>query len=534
MIGALNQPSRARPDTHGFRVGMSIGEAIALGPVRSQLSSYPQGGNDSAAVCPLVFQHSPLAGKSAVAVFLVWVWIAYGGISQAAGRTSPVETTSLVVSAQTADVNGVQSFVVRSPFLGPETTVVRILEPTNPSPGMPCRLIFVLPVDTGMTSLSSQYSDGLEELRLLEVHNRYNATLIAPSFNVEPWYGDHDTDGGRRLESFIIKDLVPFSDALLKPGIIPQRWVVGFSKSGNGALSLILRNPTVFSAAAAWDAPTQFTDLSAFKGMQANFGSEKNFDRYEIPRLVATRASDFQSRNRIWLGGDKSAWTEHMLQLHQQMLQADVMHTWLARGRRPHSWNGGWLEDAVASLNANAQFHAPVPASLHRRVDRRSIDLSRPAHQAPACGSGSKSALSPLLATAAREASRFRTEQRSQAQSQRSTSRMPAGDTIFFRRRNGFNCGSSDTRRDRYLSGSQCDSDSSEQTVAGRSRKLHPEPTKDPASLLERLARKRPPQIAAALRIATTARWSFAEQASHYEQGGSPECAFVRAAGLTL
>src|SRR6185436_986623 len=158
---------------------------------------------------------------------------------------------------------------------------VRVLEPTNPAPGKRHRHLYVLPVETGVTNLSSTYSDGLEELRRLNVHNRYNVTLIAPSFSIVPWYGDHVTDMSRWLESFIVKDLVPFGDSFPATDEIPQRWVLGFSKSGNGALSLILRNPNVFSSAAAWDAPAQLTDTSQFQ-MIDNFGTDENFERYEI------------------------------------------------------------------------------------------------------------------------------------------------------------------------------------------------------------------------------------------------------------
>ncbi len=88
-----------------------------------------------------------------------------------------------------------------------------MLEPTNPAPGRPRRFLYVLPVEAGVTNLYSNWSDGLEELRLLDVPNRFNLTLIAPSFNYEPWYGDNSTDQTLWMESFIIRDLVPFGDS---------------------------------------------------------------------------------------------------------------------------------------------------------------------------------------------------------------------------------------------------------------------------------------------------------------------------------
>jgi glucose/arabinose dehydrogenase len=278
------------------------------------------------------------------------------------------QTTSMLVGTPTVDANGVKSYAVTSVFQGPQPTIVRVLEPTSPAPGKPHRVLYVLPVEVGVTGLGSTYSDGLEELRLLNAHNQYNLTIVAPSFHIEPWYGDHDSNLDRRLESFIVRDLVPFGDSFAAPGVIPQRWVLGFSKSGNGALTLILRNPHVFSAGAAWDAPAQFTDMSAFPGMGQNFGTEANFDRYEIPTLVVTSAQAFQAQNRVWISGDTSAWTSHMIQLSPQMSLAGVLHTFVQGPARVHHWASGWLPGAVASLDANATAVAPVDSNAQRIV----------------------------------------------------------------------------------------------------------------------------------------------------------------------
>ena len=278
------------------------------------------------------------------------------------------KTSSLVVGTATVDANGVKSYPVTSLFQGTQPSVVRVLEPTNPAPGRPRRFLYVLPVETGVTTRSSAYGDGLEELRLLNVPNRFNLTLIAPSFNYEPWYGDHATDQTRWMESFIIRDLVPFGDSFASGTEIPQRFVLGFSKSGNGALFLILRNPNVFSAGAAWDAPAQVTDIARFTGLSLNFGTQANFDLYGIPGLVITSAQAFALRNRLWISGDDSSWTGDMLQLHSQMAAASLPHTWVQGGFRQHSWSSGWLDGAVTALDANATTTAPVDVNEQRIV----------------------------------------------------------------------------------------------------------------------------------------------------------------------
>ena len=51
---------------------------------------------------------------------------------------------------------------------------------------------------------------------------------------------------------------------------------IGFSKSGWGAFSLLLRHPEVFGRAAAWDAPLMLEQPNRY-GMGAVFGSQENF-----------------------------------------------------------------------------------------------------------------------------------------------------------------------------------------------------------------------------------------------------------------
>lgn len=258
--------------------------------------------------------------------------------------------SAATVSAPVNDGTGVQRYAITSQYLGTTPSTVRVVEPTAPVAGIPRRLLFILPVEPGVTNVASEFGDGLDELRQMDVANRYNLTLIEPSFSITPWYVDHPTDRSRRLESFIVQDLVAFSDRFIPPGVPPQRWLIGFSKSGFGALSLILRHPDLFDAAAVWDAPVQFDNLSAGMGLPENAGTEANFDRYEIPRLLSAADPSFKTRCRLWIGVDQSAWTEHMKKLDAQMTSLGIVHG-VSQGRtRLHAWYGGWLGEAVKFL----------------------------------------------------------------------------------------------------------------------------------------------------------------------------------------
>ena len=264
----------------------------------------------------------------------------------------------MMVGAPKIDIHGVKYYPVKSVYQGYQREFVRVLEPTNPVPGKPRRLVYVLPVEAGVNNLKSTWSDGLEELRLLDVSNRFNMTLIAPSFPYEPWYGDDVTNPTHRMESFIVDDLVPFGERFAQ-GNIPQRYLLGFSKSGNGAFTLLLRNPRVFNGATVWDFPAQLSSFTKFPALRFNFGTEDNFRRYNIPALVLNNNEPFKRQTRLWISGDRSDFIEQMIRLNDQLTAASILHTWAQEAERLHSWNGGWLNSAVMGLDALATLAPP-------------------------------------------------------------------------------------------------------------------------------------------------------------------------------
>ena len=262
-------------------------------------------------------------------------------------------SSSMTVGTPTVDANGVKYYPVTSIYQGFKPLIVRVVEPTKPAPGKPHRILFVLPVGTGVESLNSTWGDGVEQLRLLDVPNRYNMTLVAPSFSYEPWYGDNELNPTHDMESFVIKDLVPFGEVFGENKATP-RLLVGFSKSGYGALELILRHPDVFDGAAVWDCPAQLSALSAFQFLKTNFGTQKNFDQYNIPTLVAQNAEPFRHEARLWISGDQAVFTSDMIKLHSELTAASIPHLWVQGASRPHNWHSGWLNGAIAGLDTLA------------------------------------------------------------------------------------------------------------------------------------------------------------------------------------
>jgi len=280
-----------------------------------------------------------------------------------------------VIGARTVDANGVEHYPITSIYQGAAPTQMRVLRPSGATAGTQYRFLFVLPVEA---ELGTVYGDGLDVLRALGVHDRYGLIVVAPSFHQLPWYADHPTDPTIRQESFLVEDIVAAVDILFPQPIggarHARRLLLGFSKSGMGAISMILRHADVFDAAAAWDATLNQTTLSGLPGGSSIFGTQANLDGYAIPRVLASRAAPFVAESRLWLGG-YSGWRSDMIASHDQMTTLGMQHTWVDGPMRVHSWPSGWVEGAVTSLVAMAP---PLPASVDAGVDGGVVDVAVP------------------------------------------------------------------------------------------------------------------------------------------------------------
>src|SRR5205807_6283589 len=129
--------------------------------------------------------------------------------------------------------------------------------------------------------------------------NKLQAVFVAPTFSHLPWYADHPTKAEMRQEAYFLKVVVPFTE---KPYRLQAeasgRLLLGFSKSGWGAFSLLLRHPDVFAKAAAWDAPLMM-DAPGKYGSGDIFGTKENFQKYQLTRLLEERAGKLGDGKRL-------------------------------------------------------------------------------------------------------------------------------------------------------------------------------------------------------------------------------------------
>ncbi len=253
--------------------------------------------------------------------------------------------TSLEIFAAVTDADGFLKHEVRSPYQA-GTTELRILLPNDLDQAKPCRVLFVLPVEAGR---EQRYGDGLGEVRRHDLHNLHHLICVAPTFSHLPWYGDHPSDPVIRQETYLLEVVLPFvrREYPVKPGG-ENCLLLGLSKSGWGAVSLLLRHPDVFGLAAAWDAPLMETAPKKY-GMQTVFPTQEHFDKYRLDAALERAAKKFSGPARIGLFAYGSFRQQH-LAAHEHLVKLGIPHEHRDGPERAHNWSSGWVPEAVEFL----------------------------------------------------------------------------------------------------------------------------------------------------------------------------------------
>ena len=123
----------------------------------------------------------------------------------------------------------------------------------------------------------TRWGDAFAEIKKHDLHNKHNAVCVFPTFADLPWYADHPENPQLQQEAYLLHDVLPLVEKHYP--VREERLLVGFSKSGWGAWSLLLRHPDLFHRAAAFDAPMMM-DAPGKYGSGPIFGTVENFRNY--------------------------------------------------------------------------------------------------------------------------------------------------------------------------------------------------------------------------------------------------------------
>ena len=256
-------------------------------------------------------------------------------------------TAGFQADYQSTDAQGIKSYDVISANDGYGPQTLRVLAPTNPAAGVAHNFLIVLPVEAG---LGTTYGDGLETLQALDAQDKYNLTIIEPSFARAPWYADNSTDPHLQYETFMTQELVPWIKQHLATTGQEQTWLIGFSKSGIGGEDLILKHPDLFTLAASWDFPADMSSYDEYDSADG-YGTDANFQaNYRLtPSFVDARKGPFSSNNRIWIGGYSAFQTD--ISDYDALLTSEGMaHITETPQNMAHRWDSGWVPLALAAL----------------------------------------------------------------------------------------------------------------------------------------------------------------------------------------
>ena len=256
----------------------------------------------------------------------------------------------LEISPAERHADGFFAHEVRSPYQA-GVTELRMLLPDDLDAAKPRRVMFVLPVEAGR---EQNYGDGMAEVRRHNLHNIHRLICVQPTFSHLPWYGDHPTEPTIRQESYLLEAVLPFvrREYAIADGA-ENCLLLGFSKSGWGAVSLLVRRPDLFGRVAAWDAPLMETAPTKY-GMQTVYPSPESFNGYRLDTALARNADKLAGPARIGLFAYGNFRAQHAA-AHEHLTKLGIAHEHRDGPRREHTWSSGWVPEAVEFLARTPQ-----------------------------------------------------------------------------------------------------------------------------------------------------------------------------------
>ena len=250
--------------------------------------------------------------------------------------------------------HGIAHHLLESPFQG-KTTTLRVLPPDELKEGQRYRVLFVLPVHEDG---NFRHGDGLLEVKKLNAHSEHQLICVAPAFSSESWYADHDQNPAKLDESHFLKTVIPFVESNYPVRTDREgRLLIGFSKSGWGALTLLLRHPDKFHKAAAWDPGIRIDmgpsdgDFDREQRIRRDFGSDENFEKFRVSTLLKKRGKKLGDETRLFYFNCRgNRRTQGGARLHDLMVREGIPHRYVVDAHRDHRWDSGWMPVALEFL----------------------------------------------------------------------------------------------------------------------------------------------------------------------------------------
>lgn len=252
-----------------------------------------------------------------------------------------------------ATVNGVRRYSYQSSYVDSSAdssyaNALDVLLPDTYDAGNTYPLIVVL----GVEPYTSSYADEMQVIQAAGLHNTHNAIFCRVNTRTSPWWGAK-ADGTVDYEKLVRDGLVPWMRANF-PIVASRQGVslLGYSKGGWGAYSLILRNPAAFGYAACWDAPltSSYASMSS-SGADVAIGSSAQWALYSPSAILAANVASVNDKTRLVLTGYNLFNTE-VTAFASLLTSNSVAYTYDSTSRASHNANSGWMSGTVGALAA--------------------------------------------------------------------------------------------------------------------------------------------------------------------------------------
>ncbi|MDG2220483.1 MAG: sulfatase-like hydrolase/transferase [Rubripirellula sp.] len=249
---------------------------------------------------------------------------------------------------------GFHTHQISSPYQAGKTHL-RILLPDNFDLRQNYRVLYVLPVHEDGVGIE-KHGDGLVEIKKHDFHNRHQLICVAPGYTSKPWYADHDLNPKKQDESHLLKTVLPFIEKRYPVRTdVKSRLLLGFSKSGWGAATLLLRHPDIFYRAAAWDSgirvdtgPIEESDRD--NRIAREWGSRANFEAHRLSNLIRLRGQALGDESRLFYFNTEGTRAIGGVEIHRLLVEHGIPHRYVMEPHRKHAWNSGWIPEAMTFL----------------------------------------------------------------------------------------------------------------------------------------------------------------------------------------
>lgn len=225
---------------------------------------------------------------------------------------------------------------------------MEVLLPKRVDPSRRYPVIYCLPVNAGT---KGEWGHPLTEASKAGLADRYQAIFVTPSFPILPWYGNNPSNALCRENDHVMKAVIPFIGSNYP--VNGTNYLIGFSKSALGALSLAMDHADRFAGVAVFENWYGEPDALQWEqwGFKQCYGTRENYDHYDPAHLISLHAREWsEGPARITVLGGGPGVRSGVDQLLALLRQKGIPHMEIWDRSMGHRWDSGWLPMAVAAL----------------------------------------------------------------------------------------------------------------------------------------------------------------------------------------